>query len=73
MHSLSCELHMKLCVGKHQVTILLAEMREFLETSQYNLCQMAYISLSGFEATTHVASLNVRSSMYPYPRAPEIR
>jgi hypothetical protein len=41
MHSLSCELDVKLCVGKHHVIILLAEMREILETSQYILCQMA--------------------------------
>jgi hypothetical protein len=38
MHSLSCELDVKLCVGKHHVIILLAEMREILETSQYILC-----------------------------------
>jgi hypothetical protein len=69
MHSLSCELDVKLCVGKHHVIVLLAEMREILEASQYILCQMAYISFGGFEATTPVVNLSVRSSTYPYTRA----
>jgi hypothetical protein len=69
MHSLSCELDVKLCVGTHHVIILLAEMREILETSQYILCQMAYISFGGFEPTTPVPSLSVRSSTYPYTKA----